>query len=122
MTDPSIIKGYHAHIYYPDDDARERASRLRDAIDRTFTVTLGRWRDEPVGPHPVAMYQVAFEANQFADIVPWLMLNRDGLTIVVVTHESDIAAMTQRTVRLKDGKVVPDTSTAPRKPIPAAAT
>lgn len=83
MTDPSIIKGYHAHIYYPDDDARERASRLRDAIDRTFTVTLGRWRDEPVGPHPVAMYQVAFEANQFADIVPWLMLNRDGLTILV---------------------------------------
>ncbi|MBT6490582.1 MAG: ABC transporter ATP-binding protein [Deltaproteobacteria bacterium] len=48
-------------------------------------------------------------------------LNRDGLTIVVVTHESDIAAMTQRTVRLKDGKVVPDTATAPREPMPTAA-
>ena len=38
-------------------------------------------------------------------------LNRDGLTIVVVTHESDIAAMTQRTVRLRDGKVVEDSPT-----------
>ena len=30
-------------------------------------------------------------------------LNQEGLTIVVVTHESDIAEMTQRTVRLRDG-------------------
>ena len=46
-------------------------------------------------------------------------LNKAGLTIVVVTHESDIAAMTQRTVRLRDGKVTQD---APTDPIPAAVT
>ena len=33
-------------------------------------------------------------------------LNRDGITVVVVTHEADIAAQTQRTIRLRDGEIV----------------
>ena len=32
-------------------------------------------------------------------------LNAEGLTIVVVTHEHDIAARTQRTIRLRDGRI-----------------
>ena len=32
-------------------------------------------------------------------------LNDQGLTIVVVTHEHDIAARTQRTIRLRDGQI-----------------
>jgi putative ABC transport system ATP-binding protein len=35
-------------------------------------------------------------------------LHRDGQTIIVVTHEPDVAAHGQRIVRLKDGKVVED--------------
>lgn len=39
-------------------------------------------------------------------------LNHDqGITIVVVTHEDDIAAYTRRLVRLKDGRVVHDGET-----------
>lgn len=34
-------------------------------------------------------------------------LNRQGLTIVVVTHNLDLAAKCQYTVQLRDGKVVP---------------
>ena len=33
---------------------------------------------------------------------------RDGITIVLVTHESDIAACARRLVRLSDGRVVYD--------------
>jgi len=35
-------------------------------------------------------------------------LHSDGQTIIVVTHEPDVAAHGERVVRLKDGKVVED--------------
>ena len=79
---PNAIREFHAHIYY-DGQTRRAAAELRAALGERFEVALGRWRDEPVGPHPKAMYQVAFEPEFFAEIVPWLMLNRRGLTILV---------------------------------------
>ena len=74
--------GYHAHIYY-GEASRADAAAVREALDANFTVKLGRWRDEPVGPHPEPMYQVAFAPDQFAPVVQWLMLNRRGLTVFV---------------------------------------
>lgn len=35
------------------------------------------------------MYQVAFAPSEFARIVPWLMLNRDGLTVFVHPETGD---------------------------------
>ncbi len=32
-------------------------------------------------------------------------LNQQGITIVLVTHEADIAAYTQRTIRMRDGQI-----------------
>jgi putative ABC transport system ATP-binding protein len=39
-------------------------------------------------------------------------LHTNGMTIVLVTHEADIAAHAKRLVRLKDGSVTSDTVTA----------
>lgn len=77
------IASYHAHIYYDPATTREVAARVRERIGAQFRVQLGRWHDTPVGPHPGAMYQVAFEVALFERFVPWLMLNRDGLTVLV---------------------------------------
>jgi DOPA 4,5-dioxygenase len=90
-VDPSVIRFYHAHIYY-DETSRAAAARVRDQLERLFTVVMGRWRDEPVGPHPQAMYQVKFDPPEFARIVQWLMLNREGLTVLVHPDTGDAVA------------------------------
>ncbi len=35
-------------------------------------------------------------------------LHQDGITVIMVTHEMDIAARTQRIIRLMDGKIISD--------------
>jgi aromatic ring-cleaving dioxygenase len=87
-VDPVKIEDYHAHIYY-GPDTRKIAAGLRALIEKTFTVEMGRWRDEPVGPHPQSMYQVKFAKSKFSRIVPWLMLNRRGLDVLVHPNTGD---------------------------------
>ena len=91
LADPTRIRGYHAHVYY-DPQTRAIAERLRAAIGDRFNTRLGNWHDEPVGPHPVAMYQVAFAEEEFSGLVPWLMLNREGLDILVHPLTDDSVA------------------------------
>ncbi len=45
-------------------------------------------------------------------------LNAAGNTLIVVTHEEDIAAHARRVVRMLDGKVVADERTSPAKAAP----
>jgi aromatic ring-cleaving dioxygenase len=87
-VEASVIRFYHAHVYY-DEASRAVAARLREEIERRFEVVMGRWRDEPVGPHPQAMYQVKFNPPEFARIVPWLMINRAGLAVLVHPDTGD---------------------------------
>ena len=81
-AEPSAIVAYHAHIYYDPAD-RARAATLREQVEARFSVRMGRWHDVPVGPHPSAMYQIAFEPDLFPALVQFLMLNRQGLTVLV---------------------------------------
>jgi aromatic ring-cleaving dioxygenase len=82
--DPATIEHYHAHIYYDPIVTRERAARLRERVAAAFPeARLGRWHDELVGPHLRSMYQIAFPASLLASFLPWLMLNREGLTILL---------------------------------------
>ncbi len=82
--DPEIIRDYHAHVYYDPKATRERAARLRERVAAAFPeATLGRWHDELVGPHLQSMYQIAFPRALIGALLPWLMLNRDGLTILL---------------------------------------
>lgn len=92
-ADPEIIEHYHAHIYYDPASSRDRAARLRERVAAAFPdATLGRWHDAPVGPHPQSMYQIAFPTTLLATFLPWLMLNRDGLTILLHPGTGDAYA------------------------------
>jgi DOPA 4,5-dioxygenase len=85
----ATIHSYHAHVYYDSVRTRDVAELLRQRIAGRFVVQLGRWHDVPVGPHTAAMYQVAFGTEVFAAFVPWLMLNRGGLDVLV--HPNTLA-------------------------------
>lgn len=93
MNEIGKVANYHAHIYF-DPDTRDQAATVRDALDARFrgAVRLGRWHDKKVGPHTRSMYQVAFEPTIFAEIVPWLALNRGGLAILVHPETGDAVA------------------------------
>jgi aromatic ring-cleaving dioxygenase len=75
-------RGYHAHVYY-DAQSKPKAAELREAILGKFKVEPGGFSDEPRGPHPIPQFNVIFETSEFQRIVPWLMLNRDGLDVLV---------------------------------------
>lgn len=82
MPETDVITSYHAHVYY-HPETRDAAEQVRKELGDRFEVQLGRWHDQLVGPHTRSMYQVAFAVNQFERIVPWLLLNRQGLAVLV---------------------------------------
>jgi DOPA 4,5-dioxygenase len=83
-----MIADYHAHVYYCPE-TREEAASLRRELEARFAVRLGRWHEAPVGPHTRSMYQVAFAPAELARLLPWLMLNRGSLDILVHPETGD---------------------------------
>jgi len=75
--------GYHAHIYYDAAQTRGVAERVCAAAEKQFRVENDGFRDEPRGPHPISNVLLVFKPDQFDHVVPWLMLNREGLDVLV---------------------------------------
>lgn len=85
MTD---IRGYHAHVYF-DESTVENARALCEHAANEFGAEMGRVHERPVGPHPMWSCQLAFRPETFDKIIPWLALNRAGLTIFTHPETGD---------------------------------
>ena len=76
------IKDWHAHVYF-DEASRDAAWALRERIEMTFPIEMGRFHEKLVGPHPHFSYQVALKNEQFLAVMSWLTLNRGELTVFI---------------------------------------
>jgi aromatic ring-cleaving dioxygenase len=86
--DATQISSFHAHVYF-DPQTRDIAEQVREGLAAGFEVQLGRWHDKPIGPHLKSMYQVAFAAEQFSAVVPWLMLHHATLDVLIHPNTND---------------------------------
>jgi len=72
---------------------KQRVAIARSLISKPKIILA----DEPTG---------ALDTSTSYEVMEFLKeINADGITIILVTHEHDIAAMTQKIVRLKDGRI-----------------
>lgn len=78
----NLYPSYHAHVYF-DQSTLSAARELCTRAGEKFGVSVGRFHQKPVGPHPRWSCQLAFEAAKFDELIPWLDDNRNGLTILV---------------------------------------
>jgi aromatic ring-cleaving dioxygenase len=76
------VREYHAHVSY-QIGSRDRAADLRSRIETRFSVQAHPLRDAPIGPHLSPQFVIVFNADQFSTLVPYLMLNRMELTVLV---------------------------------------
>jgi DOPA 4,5-dioxygenase len=84
----NVYPSYHAHVYF-DEATLAAARELCTSAGEQFGVSVGRFHQKPVGPHPRWSCQLAFDAEQFDELIPWLDSNRNGLTILVHGRTGD---------------------------------
>ena len=72
---------YHAHIYY-EPNQRPAAQQLLQRLGQSkFVLFAGELRDEPVGPHPKAQFEVHFREDAVGQVVA--LIKESGLRALV---------------------------------------
>jgi aromatic ring-cleaving dioxygenase len=91
----SAITGWHAHIYF-DASSRDSAWQLRQIIETHFadelrrgSLTLGRFHERPVGPHPQWSFQLGFGTESLTGMLSWLALNHGALDVFMHPNTGD---------------------------------
>ena len=90
LLQTSRIESWHAHVYF-NAASRDAAWALRVTVETELNgqIVMGRFHEQPVGPHPVGSYQLAFGPGEFSHVVGWLALNHHALDIFVHPNTGD---------------------------------
>ena len=127
IQDLTVLENVELPLIYQGIGSEKRREMAQDALDRVGLGNRGKHKpsemsggqqqraaiaraisakppiimaDEPTG---------ALDSNTGREVLGFLrQLNREGSTIILITHDNAIAATARRVVRLTDGKIVED--------------
>ena len=123
----TVLEHVELPLIYQGVDADERRELAMEALERVGL--LGRIKHKPVemsggqqqrvaiaraiATHPPIIMADeptgALDSHTGHDVLRFLQqLNREGSTVILITHDNGIAATARRCVRLQDGKIVED--------------
>ena len=123
----TVLENVELPLIYQGVDADERRELAMEALERVGL--LGRIKHKPVemsggqqqrvaiaraiATHPPIIMADeptgALDSHTGHDVLRFLQqLNREGSSVILITHDNGIAATARRCVRLQDGKIVED--------------
>ena len=74
----------HVHVYFtPETRAVAESLRARIAANFAGRAHIGRLIDQPIGPHPLPMFEVDFSSALATELVPFLEAQRGDLSVLV---------------------------------------
>jgi len=96
----------HRERHYPNElsgGEQQRVAIARAIVNRPLIL----FADEPTGN---------LDTKSEEEIIRVLEeLNREGITVVMVTHEQEIASRARRIIRMRDGRIISDEKTGSKK-------
>jgi DOPA 4,5-dioxygenase len=94
---PQILN-YHAHIYFDPPELAAAQALAHEARER-FGVSVGRFHERAIGPHPRGSCQLTVAPERFGDFAQWAAVNRGELTLFVhATTGDDLADHTRHVI------------------------
>ncbi len=102
LTEVGLAERMHHHPAQLSGGQQQRVAIARALVNNPVLILA----DEPTG---------ALDSNTSLEVMALLQqLNRDGMTVVLVTHEADMAAFARRVILFRDGRVVEDRKQNPK--------
>lgn len=75
---------YHVHIYCKNEQI-PLCQQIREKMLLDLEKNIegaGPVRNRPVGPHPLPMFEAWFLADQLANVMEWVLKNRNDLPVL----------------------------------------